>query len=311
MNRLISVATFTIALCLLVRISVAQPQPAQASSMLDMTFPEFEAAVSKTDVVLLPLGSIEEHGTYLPLQSDAITSLGLLNDVQRSLRARRIETIVGPPLNIGLTAETGDFMRSGTYLYPGSLTVRVDTFVALYLDVLRSLHDNGLRHAFLFSGHGATSQGVAMARIAREASRTIPGMTAYAMVPSESIERFGLAPEPSLLPLQDFRNFPLLTKLLGSGSEPPRTTHADGAETSLMLFYRPDMVRSGYRNAPIGTSTAFFAASQSGNRADNPTGTGGFPSDKASAAVGKQLLDHRTAVLSNVIARTLATKPSK
>jgi creatinine amidohydrolase len=279
--------------------------------MLDMTFPEFEAAVSKTDVVLLPLGSIEEHGAHVPLQSDAITSLGQFNEVQRYLRARRIETIVGPPLNIGLTADTGDFTRSGTYMYPGSLTVRVDTFVALYLDVLRSLHDHGLRQAILFSGHSAPSQGVAMARIAREATRTIPGMTAYAMVPSESIERFGLTSEPSLLVLQDFRNFPLLTKLLGSGSEPPRTNHADGAETSLMLFYRPDMVRSGYRNTPIGTSSAFFAAGLSGNRADNPTGTGGFPSDKASAAVGKQLLDYRTALLGDVIARTLAIKPSK
>src|SRR5829696_6142983 len=53
------------------------------TSMLDMTFPEFENAVSKTDVVLLPLGSIEEHGTYLPLSTDAVTSLGQMNEVQR------------------------------------------------------------------------------------------------------------------------------------------------------------------------------------------------------------------------------------
>lgn len=41
--------------------SPALPQPSQ-HSMLDMTFPEFEAATSRTDVVLLPLGSVEEHG---------------------------------------------------------------------------------------------------------------------------------------------------------------------------------------------------------------------------------------------------------
>lgn len=65
------------------------------TSMLDMTFPEFENAVSKTDVVLLPLGSIEEHGAYLPLSTDAVTSLGQMTVVQRYLRSRKIETIVG------------------------------------------------------------------------------------------------------------------------------------------------------------------------------------------------------------------------
>ena len=34
--------------------------------MLDMTFPEFEAAVKKTDVMLLPIGSIEEHRPSSP-----------------------------------------------------------------------------------------------------------------------------------------------------------------------------------------------------------------------------------------------------
>jgi len=158
------------------------PPPSQ-HSMLDMTFPEFEAAIARTDVVLLPLGSVEEHGAYLPLSTDAVTSLGQMNLVQAYLRVHDIETIVGPPLNIGLTSE-GNFTKSGTYPYPGSLTIGIDTFVALYVDMLRSLHDKGLNWAFLFSGHGATSQGVAMARIAEQATRTIEGMHAYALIPS-------------------------------------------------------------------------------------------------------------------------------
>lgn len=279
--------------------SQALPQPSQ-HSMLDMTFPEIEAAITRTDVVLLPLGSVEEHGAYLPLSTDAVTSVGQLNLVQAYLRAQGTETIVGPPLNIGLTSE-GDFTKSGTYQYPGSLTIGIDTFVALYVDVLRSLHDKGLNWAFLFSGHGATSQGVAMARIAEQATRTIDGMHAYALIPSESVAVFGLTPSPWIISLQNFRNFDLLTSMLGSSADPPTATHADGAETSLMLFFRPDMVRPGYEHAQTSTSTVFRNAVRSGNRSDNPSGTGGFPTTKASADVARRILEFRTTSMGDAV----------
>ena len=41
-------------------------------TMLDMTFPEFEAAAKKTDIVLFPIGAIEEHSSHLPLGTDAM-----------------------------------------------------------------------------------------------------------------------------------------------------------------------------------------------------------------------------------------------
>jgi creatinine amidohydrolase len=284
----------------------AMEAPLGTRTMLDMTFPEFEAAVKKTDVLLLPIGAIEEHGPSLPLSTDAITSAGQCNEVQRYLRTRGFDTIVGPPLNIGLTNETGDFGRNGTYIYPGSLTVRADTFVALYLDLLRALRDNGLRRVFLFSGHGGGSQQRVVARIAEEGSNVIDGMTVYALLPSENIERAGVKLGPSLLAMDNYRNFERLGQLLGNGTEPPRTTHADGAEISLMLFYRPDMVRRGYQKLPQSPSSKFFAAGNSGNRTDNPSGMGGFPSAKASAAVGKAILDYRTALMGETIARVLA-----
>ena len=269
MNRLYLLTLTIVALPILgslssmVNAQIRPLAPPSQHSMLDMTFPEFEAAVARTDVVLVPLGSVEEHGAHLPLSTDAVTSLGQMNLVQGYLRAHDIETIVGPPLNIGLTSE-GHFTKSGTYPYPGSLTIGTDTFVALYVDVLRSLHDKGLNWAFLYSGHGAPSQGVAMARIAEQASRTIDGMHAYALIPSESVAAFGLTPSPWIVPLPNFRNFDLLTSLLGTTADRPTTTHADGAETSLMLFYRPELVRPGYEQAQTPTSTAFRKAAESG-----------------------------------------------
>jgi creatinine amidohydrolase/Fe(II)-dependent formamide hydrolase-like protein len=61
--------------------------------------------------------------------------------------------------------------------------------VRVYPDLLRSLHDKGLRHVFLVSGHQGGRDLMAMARIAEEASRQIEtaGMTAIqAAVGNES-----------------------------------------------------------------------------------------------------------------------------
>src|SRR5262249_39605885 len=65
--------------------------------------------------------------------------------------------------------EAGDWTRDGTYMYPGSLTVSADAFVSLYVDLLRSLHDNGLRRVFLVSGHFGGRHLKTVARVAEEA----------------------------------------------------------------------------------------------------------------------------------------------
>ena len=163
-------------------------------TMLNMTFPEFGAATAKTDIALLPIGSIEEHGPNLPLATDSILAVAQLIDVQHYLRIAGIETIVGPPLNIGITNEAGDWSRDGTYMYPGSLTVSADTFVRLYVDLLHSLHDNGLRRVFLVSGHQGGRHLMAMARIAEEASSQKEGMKVYTLIYRERADRVGIKP---------------------------------------------------------------------------------------------------------------------
>jgi creatinine amidohydrolase len=270
-------------------------------TMLDMTFPEFGAAVAKSDIALLPIGSIEEHGPNLPLATDSILAVGQLVDVQKYLREAGIESVVGPPLNIGITNEVGDWTRDGTYMYPGSLTISAAAFVRLYLDLLRSLHDNGLRRVCLVSGHLGGRHLIAVARIAEEANRQIEGMKVYALIDSERAERLGLSPSASLIPIDHGLNNPMLADLLGHGSEPVASTHADGWELSLMLHYRPDLVRPGYRQLPEAPSSHFFEAIRTGDPTKNPSGMGGFPFNKASAAVGKKIADYRTHVIGDAI----------
>jgi creatinine amidohydrolase len=269
-------------------------QVANYPTMLDMTFPEFGAAVIKTDVALLPIGAIEEHGPNLPLATDSIVGVAQLVDVQQYLQNAGIEAIVGPPLNIGITNEAGDWTRDGTYMYPGSLTVSADTFVRLYLDLLHSLHDNGLRRVFLVSGHLGGRHLQAVARIAEEGNRQVEGMKVYVLIESERAEQLKLKSSASLILIEQGRNPPMLTEWLGRGTEAAGCMHADGCELSLMLHYYPDMVRPGYRQLPEAPPSRFFEAMTTGDPTKNPNGMGGLPCDKASADVGRRIADYRT-----------------
>lgn len=274
--------------------SLPHRQGRNYSTMLNMTFPEFGAAAAKTDIALLPIGSIEEHGPNLPLATDSLLAVAQLIDVQSYLRLAKIETIIGPPLNVGITNEADDWSRDGTYMYPGSLTVGADTFVRLYLDLLRSLHDNGLRRVFLVSGHFGGRHLKAMARIAEEGNREIEGVRVYALVDRERAEQLEMKSSANVILIERGWTPQNMMELLGRGAEGTPCMHADGCEVSLMLHYYPDMVRPGYQKLPEAPPSRFFAAMVTGEASKNPGGMGGAPIDKASAEVGKKVADYRT-----------------
>ena len=257
-------------------------------TMLDMTFPEFEAAAKKTDVALLPIGAIEEHGSHLPLGTDVIGATGQLFYVQKELREKGFETILAPSLNIGITNESDDRARDGTYMYPGSLTIGKETFVRLYMDLLRSLNENGMRRVFIFSGHLGGRHLEAIAQVVEEANRKIEGMNVYWLIESERFEQLKITPTAHILVIEKGQNFEMLAQLLGVGAEKAFTTHADGEETSLTLYYQPGAVRPGYNLVPQSTSSRFLESVMSGDRTKNPSGSGGFPFQKASAGVAKK-----------------------
>ena len=117
-----------------------------------------------------------------------------------------------------------------------------------------------------------------------------------------------LSPSAHVLSVEKGRNFELMAQLLGRGAEMPRTTHADGVETSWTLYFHPEVVRPGTSSChPHRYRSSTIAASKLG-RSTNPSGSGGFPFDKASAAVGKQIVDYKIARIGDTILRVVRAK---
>ncbi|MDQ6731320.1 MAG: creatininase family protein [Actinomycetota bacterium] len=106
----------------------------------DANWMHIEEYLRHDDRVLVPLGSTEQHG-YLSLGVDALLC------ERASVEAAEGEGVpVLPALPFGLTP---------TFTaYPGTINLRVSTYLALVSDLLDSLQEQGFGRIMLVNGHG-------------------------------------------------------------------------------------------------------------------------------------------------------------
>jgi creatinine amidohydrolase len=108
-----------------------------------MTSAEVQAALDegRRDVVV-PCGAVEQHGRHLPLDVDAVHAERLGVEV-----ARRLGTaLVAPTVRVGVSPHHMAF--------PGTISLRPETFEAVCTDYCRSLAAHGFRNVLWFSAHG-------------------------------------------------------------------------------------------------------------------------------------------------------------
>jgi creatinine amidohydrolase len=106
----------------------------------DLNWMQVEAYLEGDDRVVLPLGSTEQHG-YLSLETDNILAERVAAEA-----AEPVGVPVLPVLPYGLTPSFAAF--------PGSPTLRVQTFVAVVRELLDSLYGQGFRRVLIVNGHG-------------------------------------------------------------------------------------------------------------------------------------------------------------
>ena len=116
----------------------------------DLNWMQVEEYLSRDDRVVLPIGSTEQHG-YLSLETDNI-----LAERVSAEAAEPLGVLVLPALPYGLTPNFA--------AYPGSPTLRLETFVAVLRDLLDSLHAQGFRRFLVVNGHGGNLPGNALVR---------------------------------------------------------------------------------------------------------------------------------------------------
>jgi creatinine amidohydrolase len=115
----------------------------------DMDWRAVEDWVRHDDRGVLPIGSVEQHAG-LSLATDAILAERMALDA-----AEPLGIPVFPVLPYGLTP--------GFTAFPGTLTLRVETFAAVLRDLLDSLKRSGFRRVLIVNGHGGNAPADAIA----------------------------------------------------------------------------------------------------------------------------------------------------
>lgn len=177
----------------------------------ELTSPDLGRIAEKT-IALLPVGATEQHGNHLPV----ITDTALVSEI-----ARRVEAELPDKVALLSTLWVGS---SHHHLgFPGTVSIRSETYVRVLKDLIDSLLLTGFRRIVLLNGHGGNvvPASEALYRVALEH----PGRNAPWVVCTSYWQVAG--PE---LAAQEFM-------------ESPKLSHACEYETSMMLGLRTDWVK--------------------------------------------------------------------
>ena len=166
---------------------------------------ELDQRSEMIDTVILPIGSLEQHGPHLPLDTDSYDARYIVEKAIERMDPPR------PPVLPVIPYGVSDHHMS----FPGTVTIRPEVLEDIIVDIGRSILQHGFFKLYIYNGHGGNESAI---RTAAQKLKKETGM----LVVTDSFESF--APERE--------------KLVESKND----VHAGEFETSLVLAVREDMV---------------------------------------------------------------------
>jgi creatinine amidohydrolase len=190
--------------------------PATPNLMEEMTWQEVRDAAHSGLPVVLPMGSTEQHGPHLPLNTDCIIPVAIALEA-----AKLVPLVVAPPVRFGAMSRA---LSGGGEGFPGTLSLRAATLVETIHELLLGLAKSGFRKLCLLNWHYENA-----AYLWEAADLTVSRRPdVRILVLEEPLPHFSAEEIQELFP-KGFHGFEF--------------EHASHLETSMMLVLRPDLVR--------------------------------------------------------------------
>lgn len=226
------------------------------------TWPEVEDYLTRSHGIIFPIGSTEQHGPTGLIGTDSICAEAVARGVGEATGA-----LIGPTINVGMALHH--------LAFPGSVSLRPSTLIALIQDYVKPLVRHGFERFYFINGHGGN-----VASLKAAFSETYAALV-DANLPNASNVRCKVAnwyKSDAVKALAD--------QLYGDSEG----SHATPSEVALTQFVYPAVVKSATLSptiAPKGRSiynpTDFRKFYADGRMGSNP--------DLATPAHGKQFYD--------------------
>ena len=184
-------------------------RPASGRKVLwqEMLRHELLAAMEQAAVVIVPVGSVEQHGPHCPQDVDISIPYHLA--LRAAETAPDVPIVVAPPQMYGFTHyNMGEI---------GTITLGLEVFIAVLCDIARSIWANGFHRIILLNGHGGNQA---------------PTWAASVKLAEEDVWALALT------------YWNMATPELAAWSEADAGSIGHGGEweTSLQLYLRPELV---------------------------------------------------------------------
>lgn len=243
-----------------------------------LTTEEARTLARRDPVVVLPLGAVEQHGPHLPLSTDLLLGMGILERAWQAL-PEGFPLLVLPPQAVGTSLEHGRF--------PGTLTLEPGVLGEILYGYGQAVARAGVRRLVLSNSHGGNRDALhGPALRLREDHGLLVVKSTYFRFPR---------PQGVELPEEEWRH----------------GFHGGAVETAMMLHLHPELVRAdalpdapslgaeladGLRRlGPEGEASFAWLAGDL-----NPGGTVGNAS-LADAETGRRLVDGYGLALADVL----------
>jgi len=171
----------------------------------NITMTEFRNGMKKTKTIIFPFGTVEEHGSHLPLNTDTLIVYEALKMIKRNV-------FLAPPIYYGVCTTTKH--------HPGTINISPATLRSLARDVVVDTYKKGLRNFLLISGHGGSQHMAALKEVSEELIEELKGIR--------------IAP---------FSPYDLLWKELAGIADTENDSHAGELETSMVLYLAKHLVK--------------------------------------------------------------------
>ncbi len=122
----------------------------------ELSMKEVKKAAKAGKVVIIPVGSVEEHGDHLPLCTDSVQPEYVALEA-----AKKTKCLVAPPLKYGVCNSTRNF--------PGTISIGFESLYGIIRDILEEFIRNWFMRILVLSGHAGQAHMAALRLAAQEA----------------------------------------------------------------------------------------------------------------------------------------------